>query len=79
MKIQTSEGFALTEQDTHYAFWKHLKEGGKLWRDDPLNGVKEVIRPSMFKNCIEITRYGYLNLTIIPKELECFYYDYLED
>lgn len=78
MKLMGSNGWYLTEKDSHYQFWKHLQSGGKVWRNDRLNDEMEVLKASSFEDCTEVTRFGYKDLSIIPKDLEMFYYDFLD-
>ena len=29
--------------DPHHLFWAHLRNGGRVWRNDPLNNIAEWI------------------------------------
>jgi len=65
----------------HQPFYDHLLAGGKVWRNDPLNHIQEVLHKSneRFKEDLTaITMLGYSDLMVIPKEHEKFFYDYLE-
>lgn len=49
----------------HRKFWEHIRQGGRVWRDDPLNGVQEWIDlESLGGNANAIQQYGYTNLSI---------------
>lgn len=69
----------LKETSPHYQFYKHLKNGGKIWRRDELNGVNEVLTEKSIGGADRIRLFGYLDLSIIPKDQEQFFYDYFED
>lgn len=65
----------------HKPFYEHLKIGGKVWRNDPLNKVKEVLHlksPELKDDLGEIYRFGYEDLTIIEKEHEYVFWQYCE-
>lgn len=63
----------------HKPFYGHIKNGGKVWRNDPLNDIKEVFskdHPALKEDLTEICRFGYTNLHIIKAEEEHLFYDY---
>lgn len=71
MKLKDSHGnYYLTKQDPHYDFWAHLMCGGMVYRNDTLNGVAYAFTKEHLNDPTDITRFGYMNLTCIPKELE---------
>lgn len=54
---------APNKDDSHYRFWLRIKEGGKVWRDDPLNNKREWLTLSSLNNDPnEICRYGHTGL-----------------
>jgi hypothetical protein len=71
MKLKDYHGnYYLTEQDAHYIFWKHLMSGGLVYRNDKLNGVAYTFNKECLADPSDITRFGYMDLTCVPKELE---------
>jgi hypothetical protein len=65
----------------HQQFYNHLKNGGKVWRNDPLNDIQEVIAadsPTLKGDLSEITRFGYTNLMNISADQEYLFYDYIQ-
>lgn len=54
-----------SKESVHRKFWEHIKAGGRVWRDDPLNNVQEWLDlERLGGDANEIQRYGYNNLTI---------------
>lgn len=55
---------------SHRKFWEHIKAGGRVWRDDPLNKVQEWLDlDRLGGDPDEIQRYGYTNLHIRDNQL----------
>ena len=58
-------------EHTHRVFWEHLRAGGVVWRNDPLNGVQELLTKEKVieeKGCVcKIGHYGYNDLSCIGK------------
>ncbi len=62
----TSNPRAPQPGEAHHLFYAHLLEGGKVYRDDPLNGVKEVLSlESLEGNAAKVIYYGYRNLELM--------------
>ena len=56
---------APSPQAPHYVFWQHLKAGGRVWRNDPLNNVAEWIDLAKLEGDPNKTViYGYKNLSL---------------
>ena len=56
----------LTDNNPHKKFFNHLIAGGKIFRDDKLNRIQEVIDINTLKgNAMNIIYYGYKDLTIL--------------
>lgn len=54
-----------SKDSPHRQFWEHIKGGGRVWRDDPLNNVQEWLDlERLGGDANEIQRYGYKNLSI---------------
>lgn len=58
----------------HEKFYRHLLNGGSVFRDDAMNDVKEVLTAQVIierKGCLcKIQHYGFLNLSCIPNQGE---------
>jgi hypothetical protein len=51
----------------HYPFYQELLKGGKVWRDDKLNGIKEWLtldHPGIQDNAANISYFGYKDLSL---------------
>jgi len=60
-------------EGAHYPFYKELQNGGKVWRDDPRNGIQEWLtldHPDIHGNAANITRFGFQNLSLPNCTLE---------
>lgn len=56
-----------TSESAHYPFWIHIKNGGRVWRDDKLNHVREWLDLQKLDNDPDkITLYGSNDLCIDP-------------
>lgn len=54
-----------SNESPHRKFWEHIKAGGRVWRDDPLNKVQEWLDlERLGGDANEVQRYGYNNLSI---------------
>lgn len=54
-----------SKESEHRKFWEHIKAGGRVWRDDPLNNVQEWLDlQSLDGDVNAIVKYGYKNLSI---------------
>lgn len=54
--------------DPHRKFWEHIQAGGRVWRDDPMNHVREWLDlKRLGGNANNIVQYGYSNLTIVQE------------
>ena len=55
----------------HRKFWEHLKAGGRVWRDDRINGVKEWLDlERLGGDANEINRYGHKDLSLTGPEID---------
>jgi len=52
----------------HRPFYDHLKAGGRVWRDDSHNDVREVLTAEKIGGAERIEFYGYLDLTIMRED-----------
>lgn len=53
-------------QHSHYRFWKHISEGGSVYRDDKLNNEQEVLTlEKLGGDATKIYCYGYQDLTVL--------------
>lgn len=51
--------------DPHHVFWAHLKAGGCVWRNDPLNNIGEWLDLAKLEgDPNKIVTYGYTNLSL---------------
>jgi hypothetical protein len=54
-----------SQESPHRKFWEHIKRGGRVWRNDSLNGIQEWIDlDCLGGNADEIQRFGYNDLSI---------------
>lgn len=52
-------------ENPHRKFWEHIKAGGRIWRNDPLNNVQEWLDlKQLVGDANEIQRYGFVTLHI---------------
>jgi len=58
-----------SQESPHRPFWEHIKAGGRVWRDDRLNGKQEWLDlNSLGGDANKIQRYGYRDLSIPNSE-----------
>lgn len=51
----------------HRPFWEHLKAGGRVWRNDAMNGKREWLDlAALGGDPNNIKLYGYLDLSLEP-------------
>ena len=49
----------------HFKFWEQIRKGGRVWRNDRLNGVQEWIDlDRLGGDANEIQGFGYMDLSI---------------
>ena len=55
-----------SKESPHRRFYDHLIAGGKVWRDDKLNGKQEWLDiEALGGDASKITSYGYNDLSIV--------------
>lgn len=57
----------VSPKDSHYPFYCALKAGEKVWRNDPLNNIREWLtldHPSIQGDPANITNFGYNDLSL---------------
>lgn len=67
--VRCNKNYCKEPSSNHKVFLEHLLQGGEVYRDDPLNNVKEILTKDILTSrdgCVcRIQKYGYKNLSVV--------------